>query len=228
MIRNQADIDRLLTRGLTERASGARGDLLAEILHAARTTPQGPARGWGLAMRSPALVGAVAVAAIAVSAYLVWRSLAPSVGTESPVPAASQTPAASQPISYTDLAAGTTYAASAFSEPFHAIVPAFDATLDLSRVAVASQPGAGVLRIAMGCCWNTFLLDDQVVLADVCDAAVGTLPDIPATPQAVGEWLRSSTGLTVSDPIEIPVDGRTALRFDVVVARRFRMPRGRR
>ncbi len=64
--------------------------------------------------------------------------------------------------------------------------------------------------------WRTWFIDDQSVYADVCDPSKGTLADVPATPEAVGEWLRSSSGTTVSPPVELVVDGRTALRFDIV------------
>lgn len=119
----------------------------------------------------------------------------------------------------TELRVGSVYDATAFSEPLRFITPTFDPTVDQGDgvVAVAQPLGstAGVLMIEYGCCWVTWLLDDQPVRADVCDASAGTLPDIPATPEDVGAWLRSSSTLVVADPVETPVDGRTALRFDI-------------
>ena len=38
---------------------------------------------------------------------------------------------------------------------------------------------------------------------------------IPATPEEIGAWLADSVGLTVSEPIEITVDGRTATAWDI-------------
>lgn len=118
------------------------------------------------------------------------------------------------------LVAGTAYRASEFSEPLSFVVPAFDPSLDTTHVAVAAQlgPSYGVLQIGYGCCWESWILDDQPVRADVCDPTAGTRADIPATPEAVGDWLRSSSLITVADPIAIEADGRTALRFDITGA----------
>ena len=115
------------------------------------------------------------------------------------------------------LAPGTIYDSLNFTEPFHFLMTAMDPSLagEDGYTALESQwDSAGVLRISMGCCWNTYFLDDTPVNVDACDPTKGTLADLPATPAEVGEWLRSSSLLTVSDPVEVPVDGRTALRFD--------------
>ncbi len=117
-----------------------------------------------------------------------------------------------------DLVAGRTYGSWAFSEPFHFVMSTMDGSPGDERVAVARQWGTrGGLMIAMGCCWYSTLIDDQPVNVDVCDRTKGTMPDVPPTPEAVGRWLRSSSGLTVSDPVELLVDGRTALRYDLDV-----------
>jgi hypothetical protein len=71
----------------------------------------------------------------------------------------------------------------------------------------------GSLRIG-NVYWDIWFIDDQPVQVDVCDPSKGRLADVPATPEVVGEWLRSGSQLTVSEPIELNVDGRTALRFD--------------
>ena len=83
----------------------------------------------------------------------------------------------------TELRVGSVYDATAFSEPLRFITPSFDPTVDQGDgvVAVAQPLGstAGVLMIEYGCCWVTWLLDDQPVRADVCDASVGHSPGHP-------------------------------------------------
>ena len=108
------------------------------------------------------------------------------------------------------LTVGEVHGSNTFSEPFHFVVPFTDPTATMRLWGTA-----GGLQIGYGCCWESWFLDDQPVNLDVCEPTKGRLPDVPATPEAVGEWLRSSLGLKVSDPIEVPVDGRTALRFDI-------------
>ena len=109
-----------------------------------------------------------------------------------------------------ELVAGRAYRSLGFTEPFTFIAP------DTSPPAVLDEWGSpGGLRVGMGCCWDSWLLDDQPVDLDVCHPERGTLADVPATPEAVGAWLRDSQGLLLSDPVAISVDGRTALRFDV-------------
>jgi hypothetical protein len=112
----------------------------------------------------------------------------------------------------TTLVAGTTYGSFGFTEPFHFVLPVMDPTVPAPW---ARQWGKGGLVIGNGYSWLSTFHDDQPVSADVCDPGGPTLPDVPATPAAVGTWLRSSSGLIVSDPVELIVDGRTALRFDV-------------
>ncbi len=145
----------------------------------------------------------------------------PLPGNRGPTPTASPT-ASPTPVveaERTKLQFGTVYHATAFSEPLTFVTPQFDPTVPPGDgvVAVAQQLGSsgGVLMIEYGCCWVTWLLDDQPVRVDVCDSSRGVLPDIPATPEDVGSWLRSGSTLVVADPVEIPVDGRTALRYDI-------------
>ena len=105
------------------------------------------------------------------------------------------------------LESGAAYGSWAFTEPFHFVMPAIDAVMK-------PDEQHGVVHIQHGCCWVMTFLDDVGVNLDPCDSTLA-LPDIPATPEDVGNWLRSSPGTVVSDPVEIQVDGRTALRFDV-------------
>lgn len=108
------------------------------------------------------------------------------------------------------LVPGRSYGSLAFTEPFHFVAPPTDPVPSISEWVTR-----GGLQLGAGCCWSSRIIDDQPVDADVCDPTRGQLPDVPATPVAVGEWLRSSSGLVVSDPIEVSVDGRIALRFDI-------------
>lgn len=105
------------------------------------------------------------------------------------------------------LTADETYGSWTFSEPFHFVMPAIQAIME-------PDDQHGVLHVQHGCCWVLTFFDDVQVRLDDCDPT-GTLPDVPATPEAVGEWLRSWPDTIVADPVAITVDGRTALRFDV-------------
>ena len=93
-----------------------------------------------------------------------------------------------------------------FSEPFH-FVPA-------SNVGAKQVVSDGDLRFNAGPYWSIWLFDDVPVMVDVCDPSMGRLTDVPATPVAVGAWLRSSSRLTVANQTALMVDGRPALRFD--------------
>jgi hypothetical protein len=61
--------------------------------------------------------------------------------------------------------------------------------------------------------WQSYFIDDLPIQRDACDPTRGTLPEV-LDPEATGEWLRSS-GLRVTGPVDVPVDGRIALRWDV-------------
>jgi len=115
--------------------------------------------------------------------------------------------------------AGKTYESGTFTEPFRFVMPAVDATgenagLPEQFLYAWRYVSDGGLRFG-GAWWSMRILDDVPLNVDVCDETSALLADIPSTPQAVGEWLRSSAGVTVSEPVEVPVDGRTALRFDI-------------
>ncbi len=117
----------------------------------------------------------------------------------------------------TMLAVGERYGSWFFTEPFHFVLPQMEqgAVSEVQQmVGIGWSPATGRLRIGHPY-WRTWFIDDQSVYADICDPSKGTLHDVPATPEAVGEWLRSSSGTTVSPPIELEVDGRSALRFDI-------------
>ena len=104
---------------------------------------------------------------------------------------------------------GRTYDSGPFPEPFHFVMPSTDPGGRIQRWG-----SLGLFHIGAAF-WSTWFIDDRPVSVDLCDSTKGRLDDVPATPEAVGAWLRSSIGLTVSEPIEVPVDGRVALRFDL-------------
>lgn len=107
---------------------------------------------------------------------------------------------------------GETYSSFAFTEPFRFVMPEMDATVGRTH---ASQWGTtGGLEISNGYSWASYFYDDVPVPRDICNSRDGVLSDIPATPNAVDTWLRSSSLREVPVPTEVIVDGRTALRFD--------------
>jgi len=93
-----------------------------------------------------------------------------------------------------------------FSEPFQ-----FTPARDAGAMQVVSS---GDLRFNGGPYWSVWLFDDVPVMVDVCDPAKGRLDDVPATTEAVGAWLRSSSRLAVSNETPMTADGRAAIRFD--------------
>ena len=111
-----------------------------------------------------------------------------------------------------ELIAGRGYDSMSFTEPFDFLMPVADPTVPLPGERSSTK---GVLRIGNGYSWSSSFHDDVPVFADVCDTQSPILDDIPATPEDVGAWLRSSTGLTVGDPVQVPVDGRIALSFAI-------------
>ena len=172
---------------------------------AARFDPLGP-DAWELVVTSPGPCGD--------GRYVVRRNGVDGIRFTDPVDACADRVAIlvgalvwQRPEARVPLESGATYGSWAFTEPFHFVMPAIDAVME-------PDDHHGVVHIQRGCCWVMTFLDDVGVNLDDCDSTL-TLPDIPATPEAVANWLRSSPGTVVSDPVEIQVDGRTALRFDV-------------
>lgn len=121
--------------------------------------------------------------------------------------------------SHEDLASGVRYDSLDFTEPFTFTNPAWDPA---APPADERHWGWGGLRIANRYSWSSSFHDDQPVSVDVCNPRGETLGDIPATPEAVGEWLQSGSAIDVAPAIPIQVDGRTALRYDVMLADRCR------
>ena len=115
--------------------------------------------------------------------------------------------------------AGQTYDSGSFTQPFRFVMPAVDNQGDNEGLAdqfrfASRYVSDGGLQFG-GVWWSMRLIDDLAVQADLCDTTSAIRSDIPATPEAVDEWLHAIPGLTVSEPVEVPVDGRTALRFDI-------------
>jgi hypothetical protein len=109
------------------------------------------------------------------------------------------------------LQSGETYQSMDFTEPFSFVMPGNANSVETS----ARFWGKGVFVLGNGFDWRGFFLDDMPLGADICHPERGRLADIPATPGAVEAWLRSSSGLRVGDPVELTVDGRTALSIPI-------------
>ena len=110
-----------------------------------------------------------------------------------------------------ELVADQRYDSMDFTEPFRFVMPEADPRVS---PAVQHTTTKGVLRVGNGYSWSSYFYDDLPVFADACDPGGAIRPDIPQTPEEVGDWLRSSTGITVGSPVQVPVDGRTALLFE--------------
>jgi hypothetical protein len=172
----------------------------------------------------------------------------PNTGTQSPTPVATQaaTPATTLAPSPTpglpafpgpgpqiDLVNGMTYQATPFSQPM---------TLTLPDVTAELGPGAVVNGHTYGGGGHTMQItypdsdpekrgiaitihDDFKIDVDLCNPD-GKVQSVPATPEAVGEWLHalepgpddgSSQPNVVTDQPDIVVDGRVAKVYDVTL-----------
>jgi hypothetical protein len=195
-------------------------DAIADDVHRTRQRGGG-AVPWRIPSMSRFTITAASVAIVAVIAGLAFMISRPTShvgGPSIPPSTASPTPTAS-PTSPPDplgfLEDGGTYrtTAGSFSQSFTVTLPRMPAALadnifgDLlgSSHDLRIRPKVGAITIH----------DDSVLPADFCNPDGGVIKDIPATPQAVQAWL--AKGLIVSPPVELTVDGRTALRWDVFV-----------
>jgi hypothetical protein len=120
------------------------------------------------------------------------------------------------PIAEGDLEPNARYQTTGFSEPFEFTLPSVDAFCEDG--AHAEAWGQGGLRIGCACCWDAFFLDDRPIATDFCDVTAEALDDIPATPDAVGDWLGQSSNLHLDGERRLNVDGRPAIRFDLTFA----------
>ena len=110
------------------------------------------------------------------------------------------------------LVAGNRYRSISFTEPFDFVMPVADPNVP---PAVARFWGKGVFKIGNGYSWTSFFVDDVPVAANVCDPSGGLFADVPATPSAVGAWLRGGRGITVTAERDLAVDGRAAKSFEI-------------
>jgi hypothetical protein len=114
---------------------------------------------------------------------------------------------------------GVTYDSGIFTEPFTFVMPAVDGSgandgLPGQFRVAWPEVSAGGLRFG-GPWWSMTFIDDLPVNSDLCDETSDLLADLPSTPVAIGDWLRRDRGARVSPGTAVPVDGRTALRFDI-------------
>jgi hypothetical protein len=111
------------------------------------------------------------------------------------------------------LVPGETYEMTGFSEPFALIGPR--GTIEGGLPALQLQDDPSLVRLSgFPEDWNATFMDDRPVYEDAC-ARTTLLPDVPATPGEVGDWLRGMPSARVAEPVEVPVDGRMALLYHV-------------
>ena len=168
------------------------------------------------------LAAVAIVAVIAVGGVAVWRSQSqPSQVVGGVTPTATPSPVASPtigpspsalPVAAGDLTPGTRYQAATFSQPMTFVMP--------SGFAETGAPAAGdpwpdghTLRVWGKPEWAVTIHDDARLAKDLCNASSGTA-DLPQTPEAIGAWLAASTATTLSAPMPLQVDGRTATAWD--------------
>ena len=182
------------------------GRLAMSIADAVHATPRRPGTWWN----RPTARLAVPIAALVTLAAAIGLAFALTVGRPTPEP----TPTPRPPIDSTRPAIGTLrsgepYHLSAFSAPLHFVAPS-DASV--SVVADSAYPHGQRLLLASGAI--TFH-DGADTSTDLCHPDRDLLGTFGATPQAVGKWLRSTPGLTVSKTSRLPVGGRTALAWNI-------------
>jgi hypothetical protein len=170
---------------------------------------------WRTLTMARTFLATAAVAALAIGGFAIWLSLPGSNETgggptPTPVPTASPTP---QPVGGAYLMWGETYHAATFGEPFTFVVPDRFRPNDIDSDVWDER----TFRIRPGSSAGAITFHDDARLTDDICNPTGVLTDLPATPEAVGEWLRASDGLTVSEPTEMTVDGRTAMYYDIQV-----------
>ncbi len=208
------DPDRLITAFLDEGPLVLSDHVLDAIRDDVNRIDQRAGFGpWRTLTMSRPLIAAAVIVAVLVGGLAVYTLVRPSVGLDGPTPPPVEpTPS---PVSFPvdgDLEKGTTYITDGFSEPMRFTVPA----------SMSDGRLAGDFNLPNGFRVNDFeygvatFYDDQNVADDLCNAT--GLITIPSTPEEIGAWVTGSTGLTVSDPIELSVDGRTALAWDVELA----------
>jgi hypothetical protein len=223
---SEPDATRIVRLWLEEGVTALPDHVLDTVLDQLPATSQ--RRPSWLAWRSPTMnkfvtIG-LAAAAVVVAAFLGYQLLiAPNVGGPPAVPSPSAEPsvAPSAGPSTADGALGppgTTVQAADFTEPFAFTVPAFPTADPPTPVAFLGEgvgPPYKSMTVNSGAWGKVTFHDDQALPVDLCLPTGFQIDDVPATPQAVGDWLQSSTGLEVTAAEALDVDGRTALRWDI-------------
>ena len=182
-----------------------------------RTRQRGVPAPWRyLSMSRTPLAAAVIVVAIAVvgAAAILTRPNQSDVATQpSPIPA-TPAPAVGPRLPST----GSYLAADTFTEPFTFTMPSFPengstpVTGSASDSAGAATNKSYVLSSSM---WGLVTFhDDEALPADMCRPTGSSIDDVPATTTEVGRWLDSASGLIVSAPVTMTVDGHQAMVWD--------------
>jgi hypothetical protein len=174
------------------------------------------------AMPRSALLAATVIAAVALVAIIigVTHPFSGVGGKATPTPQPSQSPAANLGEPIGSLVAGT-YRTSTFNQPFTAVLPAEPSTLSSAGPAVGDLwTDHKTFRIKLGeasgnAAGAVTIHDDVTLAADLCDGRQGVISDVPASVAAIGTWLTSSSGLTVSAGKPIAVDGRQGMSWDI-------------
>jgi hypothetical protein len=108
---------------------------------------------------------------------------------------------------------GTILRADTFSEPFTFTLPTFPSD---AATPVIGEGTKNSYRVASSLWGAVTFHDDGTLPADMCRPSGSSITDIPSTPVAVGRWLESGAGFSVSAPITMAVDGRPAMIWDTV------------
>ena len=210
------------------------------ILDDLRRTPQRgrPAAPWRFPPVSRStIVGATLAVAVTLAGIAMFATQPGSGPGPSAAPPGGATPTAAPSVpaaqpAIGSLVIGSEYRATAFARPFTFTVPnpaggfaaRFDAdyrfgVCDTKAVAGPSAQtprSCGVFRITVPSGAATFHYASTLP-ADLCRPQDGDRSQ-PTTTDAVGAWLAASTGVTVSAPTQLQVDGRTALAWDVTLS----------
>jgi hypothetical protein len=225
MSRSEPDATRIVRLWLEEGVTALPDHVLDTVLDQLPATSQ--RRSSWLARRTPTMnkfvtIG-LAAAAVVVAVFIGSQLLGapnviapPSDPTPSPSASAPPTP---RPLGGSDLGPpGTILRAATFSEPFTFTMPSFP---DVGAPIRARVDGDGHgLNLGSIETWGHVSFDDDRSLPALICRPTGPktrIPDVPATPDEVGQWLESSADLEFlpDQPVELTVDGRTALRWDV-------------
>lgn len=185
---------------LTDRAQDA---IRNDVERTNQRAAFGPWR--NLIMSRPLVAAAVIVVALVggLAVYSLLRDPDLGIGTPTETPVAFPVDG--------DLEKGTTYVHDSFAEPLRFTIPA---TMSDGRLG-GDFDDSEDFRVNDFTYGVATFYDDVDVLDDMCTPT--GLIAIPQTPDGIGTWLTSATDLTVSDPMEISLDGRTALAWDVAV-----------